>query len=344
MSENSKRILVFTGAGIGVPLGLPTTQDFLLDINNHSLEITRLVISYLKAPHNEDIEWILSGLEKVIADHDFNDILMTNCVRNIFQHESHLNAARQRLTDMKSQAITETSRIKKGIFSRLTQFETKNAQTLYEGLISDLNQKYPNCAISVITTNYDLTFEEAMESSATKIEFGFKPAAHKSKYDSDIDFNWKNDSIEFRKIHGSLDWHRDIRGNFVRSGTVTSPDNPDKMAILYPGFKGVPNEETFVSLHNRLRQRLEQADEIFVIGFAFRDEYICSIFENIFLSRPNIRINYINPLDLDKHPIDSRAPKFASSYRGKFIHIQKKIELSATPLFPGLAKKVVAPA
>ncbi len=70
----------------------------------------------------------------------------------------------------------------------------------------------------------------------------------------------------------------------------TVPDDPDQMAILYPGFKGVPEVEPFVSLHGRLSTRLADADVVIVIGFAFRDAYINSVFENTMRLKPSLRV------------------------------------------------------
>lgn len=57
-----KKLLLFTGAGISAPLGLPTTSDFTFEINNVCEHVTTHIIEYLGEAGN-DVERILATLE-----------------------------------------------------------------------------------------------------------------------------------------------------------------------------------------------------------------------------------------------------------------------------------------
>ena len=133
------------------------------------------------------------------------------------------------------------------------------------------------------------------------------------------------------KVHGSVDWHRDTRGNCSRSMSSTIPDDPDQMAILYPGFKGVPDIEPFTSMHSKLNIRLFEATKIIVIGFAFRDLYINNIFENVMRLRKDSKIFYFNPLKIEEFPDDSQVPYFIKNY-ASFEHIRMAVEIKEKPL------------
>ena len=76
---------------------------------------------------------------------------------------------------------------------------------------------------------------------------------------------------------------------------------------------------------------LTEADLVIVIGFAFRDSYINSIFENTMRLRKDLDIIYVNPLPIDQHPDGSMAPKFASEHPG-FKHVKRGLALSEKPL------------
>lgn len=58
-----EKVLVFTGAGASVPLGLPASTGFIDDVKSGMRPITNQVMGYLGKAYSDDIEWILSTLE-----------------------------------------------------------------------------------------------------------------------------------------------------------------------------------------------------------------------------------------------------------------------------------------
>ena len=250
-----------------------------------------------------------------------------------------LQKLQQQLSSLKSQAVSEVTRIKKIIFDKLNQYESDQAVSLYVNLIEEIRESFGDTAVSLITTNYDLTFESAIESSQAKlkkagisdVDFGFAIKFGRPIYSATQDFGWDPGKLEYLKIHGSVDWHRDSKGRCSRSMSSTVPDDPDQMAILYPGFKGVPEVEPFISMHGRLNRRLAEADHIIVIGFAFRDAYINNIFENILRLRPDTEVLYFNPLSIDEYPEDSMVPHLVENY-SSFRHIERGIGIDSGSL------------
>ena len=164
-----------------------------------------------------------------------------------------------------------------------------------------------------------------------KCEFNFSNPRGRPIYDSEVDYKWNSSTIEYLKIHGTLDWHRDTKGRCGRAGASTRPDDPDQMVILYPGFKGVPGAEPFISMHARLSNRLMEADTIIVIGFAFRDTYINNIFENVLRNRPKTDVLFYNPSSISDFPKDSSVSYFVKNY-SSFKHIEKGVEVEENPL------------
>lgn len=343
--DKPRKILLFLGAGTGVPIGLPTSTGFNDEVRAQPLAaVTQHAIRYLGETESEDIERILATLESFQTDVSLAEFLLPQLV----QGTSHmppmgLSHVQNQLARFKDEARTEVTRVKKILFQRLNKYDAAKAATLYRGIISELKGVYKDFALSIITTNYDLTFESVIEDPSSdwvsfgikEFEFGFSVKYGRPIFDPDRDFSWQADTVEFLKVHGSLDWHRDAQDRCSRSMSKTVPDNPNQMAILYPGFKGVPQTEPFSTLHGRLNQRLAEADVVIVVGFAFRDSYINSIFENVLrLRKDSMHLFYLNPLPLDKHPKESMAPHFASRHSG-FVVVKKGIEATAAPL--GLA-------
>jgi hypothetical protein len=133
-------------------------------------------------------------------------------------------------------------------------------------------------------------------------------------------------------LHGSLDWTKDNKGHVMKTGGITLPANPDAMPLLYPGYKDTPTDEPFISIHNKLYLRLNQCDEVYVVGFAFRDPYINSIFEFALRGNPELIINCYNPLPIKDLPDESAIPQFIKNSPKQFIYNQRGIEDSENPL------------
>ncbi len=135
--------------------------------------------------------------------------------------------------------------------------------------------------LQIFTTNYDLIIETALEkhlatgfSEITGRTNGLRPHI-------DIDMWKKNDSdIPFflTKLHGSVDWEI-MNSNEIHIGTPRFTGNHEHHSIIYPGFKGQPDREPFITFHEHFRRCVKQASTLIFIGFAFRDEYINSILE-----------------------------------------------------------------
>lgn len=339
-----QKILIFTGAGASVPLGLPASTGFVEDIRSGMRTVTSSVIDYLGDGPSEDIEWILSALESFRSEVSCTEHMLPLLVGGHPHAEAGEPHIKTRLGEFKDDASFELRRIKKLLFDRLNKYEPDQAASLYSSLIAQIRKRYSNASISLITTNYDLTVETSIEHGKNdwkslgieSFNFGFSNRFGRPIYDPSQDFGWIPSVVEYLKIHGSLDWHPGAQGNCSRSMSVTAPDDPDRMVILYPGFKGVPEKEPFISLHGRLHRRLSEADVVLVIGFAFRDAYVNSMFENTLRLRKDVHMLYFNPLPLDEHPAGSAAPRFAVQYP-RFVHHASRFECTDSPLaFPAV--------
>ena len=332
------KVLLFMGAGAGVPLGLPTSTQFVHDVEAGAQPITNHVRTYL-GTQADDIEWVLSALEEFKSQTDFTEHLLPHLVGGVANSDVITKQLLKNLATFRRQAAQELVRLKKRIFARLNEFKPEDAVRLHIGLLQWVFRQFEPCAVSVMTTNYDLTFEVAVENAGNElanlgiedVDYGFSMKFGRPIYDAQRDSGWQQSTLEFLKLHGSLDWHRDSQEQCSRSMSSTVPDDPDQMPILYPGFKGVAAVEPFVSLHGRLNKRLVEADVAVVIGFAFRDAYINALFDNVLRLRSDLRVLYFNPLTLDKHPKESMAPRFHTDYSA-FSHTESALALSDPPL------------
>ena len=339
-----EKFLIFTGAGISVPLGLPSTVDFMEDINLGAKKITQHICSYLGSSGN-DIEKILSSLEEFDNKSSIFEFIFNtdNMIPTIGKTRPHVD---NHIKGLKKQVAGETKRIKSIVHDRLSKFDSDNSADMYLNIVKEIKEYSDNSAISIVTANYDLTFERGFEDCNDRwdeigikdIDYGFEFKHSRAIYDPVRKFEWNSDIIEFLKIHGSVDWHKDSNGKCSRSMSTTKPSEPDEMVILYPGFKGIPEKEPFRSMHDSLVTRLNDADHIIVIGFAFRDPYINSLFEYGLRSNPNKKVFCLNPESIDNFPEDSSIPRFNNIF-DNFIHMQEGVEVTERPL--NLLKKLL---
>ena len=326
------KVVVFTGAGISAPLGLPTTDKFNIGFNT---QFMNLLSSYLVQNKN-DIEAILSTVEEFI-DFGFIEKVCTTLTQNT-QYGSSTNRPTYR--DYYTQAKESLKQIKKEVYAKLSKFNDKSALTLYKTLFESIVKSYDTNQISYITTNYDLTFDKTIESYHRKFSFIqnieeiFEDYFHRPKLGSPYyrykEIDTGKPYFEYIKLHGSLDWHKD-GGICKKSGTTTTPDDPDNMFIIYPGEKLIPDEEPFASMHHMTFKRMLEADIVIVIGFAFRDRTINYIFSNLFQNNTKAKIHIVNPLEIKQYPNDSKFPFFYDNFQNQIEYHQEPLEI-AKPL------------
>lgn len=327
------KIIIFTGAGMSYPLGLPITTEFTKIIEKIPDKIKIYLERYLQEDF-KDIEKIMSTLESFIDQHDF----LTTIIDQEIQL-GYFQQTRSFLDDARDTCHHVLTGLKDSIYDILNKFEEEKAAKLYTSLIKQIKDRSSEkTAISFFTTNYDLSFEKTLYLSLKKytdlniksVDFGFVDNMISQNYTSNQDFIWDPNTIEYIKLHGSLDWQEDELMGCVRTGTCIKPIDPNETPLLYPGFKGVPQKEPFISFHKRFENRIDNCDAIVVIGFAFRDEYLNSIFE-FFLKTTGKKIYCFNPCNLEDFPEESKVPFFTEEYTN-FLLINKEVKIKNNPL------------
>src|SRR6266478_6618259 len=156
----SNRLVLFTGAGMGQPLGLPTTVGFADEVKSAAQPVTKEVIDYL-GPGPHDIEQILSSLEGFTKDRAFAEYLLD---RTAASNPTAFAAVRNVITERRAAATREVRRIKHLIFRKLESYDRPVAADLHFNLIQEVQSRWRDRTPSIFTTNYDLTFEGAVES------------------------------------------------------------------------------------------------------------------------------------------------------------------------------------
>ena len=207
-------------------------------------------------------------------------------------------------------------------------------------LLKELKKIDP--AIEIFTTNYDRVLEDATKQADMNMEYG---VVHDG-LDTYVDYSlWgprkrplpNNRRGLLTKLHGSVDWQR-LDGNITRSAPRFTGDHQNH-CILYPGHKGTPTEEPFISFHEHLRTvvrgEYEPLSAAIFIGFAFRNDYINTILSDLPPATPTCFITKSDGESIDSKP-PARAPFTNSCLHLRGGLTEKAAETCIDQFAPGM--------
>jgi hypothetical protein len=166
----------------------------------------------------------------------------------------------------------------------------ENSNSCYRKLLGLLGEP-----LDIFTTNYDLCLEHVFwddQILRDKMSDGFS-------FDQ-VDILWsapeyKRHPFCVYKLHGSLNWRTGNNGKTLR---INRQDIYDASAhvMLYPGYKGRPENEPYRTMHKIFREKLQACERCLVIGFSFRDEYINNIFNTALARNKACELSIWNPV------------------------------------------------
>lgn len=158
------------------------------------------------------------------------------------------------------------------------------------------------------TTNYDVAIETAAYLDPAVDFDHFRGVTGRLSKKLSLQ-RWSKaqaDQTLLTKLHGSINWQ--WGNDCIHVGAPVFTGNHNNHAIIYPGFKGKSEASFFPPMHSYLGDRLEDADVLLFIGFAFRDEYVTRLLgERV---RSNTDIFIINPDKSVEYPIARRRPTY----------------------------------
>jgi hypothetical protein len=139
-------------------------------------------------------------------------------------------------------------------------------------------------SFEIFTPNYDWLFEKAFERARIPYFDGFSGACEPffepaTISNADLPARW----ARIWKLHGSLGWRRNPRGEIIRT-----PD-PTATELIYPTH--LKYEQTqrlpYSALFERLRQFLRQPDSLLMTcGFSFSDPHIHTVIDESLAANP----------------------------------------------------------
>ena len=285
-------ILVFVGAGGSAAVDeklYPTTKGFLKELpsritRNHLFQAVYKSISDREGREDLDIEEVLEELDKLQGyftgvTEDLGEQLYAEAGVHISQTD--ISTTLRTLRKVKEGAIIPLNdAIKARIYKLYGKTPPHEKLSPWVHFLSELRQL--DSCLQIFTTNYDLVLEEAIKQAGVHVNYGLDSTGRRTRLD--VDF-WRlpkghlKPSGLLTKLHGSVDWQRENGEIIVGSSHFTGEH--ENHCLLYPGHKGSPDTEPFITFHNHLRNVVQRkygslTAAVFV-GYAFRDDYINTI-------------------------------------------------------------------
>jgi hypothetical protein len=160
--------------------------------------------------------------------------------------------------------------------------------TPYTDLVNWISGTDRDHAVEIFTTNYDLLFEQALELSKVPYFDGFA-GSHEPFFDpssvanNDLPSRW----VRLWKLHGSLGWRSNSRGEVVRTG------GPEATHLVFPEHLKYDQTQKapYAALFDRLRSFLMTPDSLLIAtGFSFADAHISARVDECLSANPSASV------------------------------------------------------
>lgn len=298
MSQSTETVLVFAGAGASKAVGpsrYPTTVEFFEALPE---EVTRQphfqhVDTFLRQTTGDqslDIELVLWRLKELrefcLASLDLQQLAGWMIHSGRFNGSGMPNANIGNFRDVASTTIIQLdqliSQINKKVYDLYAQLpEPEALQKTWIPLLKACATLAPRTEI--VTTNYDMIIESALDIEPIA-DNGWRGSVYRT-LDTSLWSNLPSADTKglLTKLHGSVNWSKQDQTIYVSDPTFKGQH--ENHAIIYPGFKGRPNEPLFLSFHEHLRRVVRSSRVAIFIGFAFRDPYINEIIASSITAR-----------------------------------------------------------
>jgi hypothetical protein len=271
VAQGRKRIGLLVGAGASAGMAKP---DGTYPLIPAVAGLTDQVLTTLAPTYQKQID----GLKGELAQYDIETILSR--IRSLSQV---IGSSKVHDLDGPGFAIfgeAICSEIGKIVDVRLP--ETGSAYADLVNWITGTTRDYP---IEIFTTNYDLLFEEALESVRAPYFDGFTGGREPffdpvSVSRSDLPARW----TRLWKLHGSLGWRASAKGEVIRTGQSSASHLVFPEHLKYDQTQKAP----YAALLDRLRTFLLTPDTLLIsIGFSFADAHIAARIDEALAANPS---------------------------------------------------------
>lgn len=290
IAQGRKRIGLLVGAG--APAGiLPHGSDRPLIPAVSGL--TDMVMGALEADYGETLDAIRAELETSNIETILSRVRSLAGVIGIAKVHELDGEGYKKL----SEAICDQI----GIIVNRPLPDGPSPYTEFVTWISGTGREHP---VEIFTTNYDLLFEQALERARVPFFDGFSGASEpffdpSSVASNDLPARW----TRLWKLHGSLGWAANARGEVVRTGKADATHLVFPEHLKYDQTQKAP----YAALFDRLRAFLMTPDTLLIAtGFSFADAHISARIDECLAANPSASVFafQFKPLEQEIHARD----------------------------------------
>lgn len=185
-----------------------------------------------------------------------------------------------------------------GEIGKIVNVRLPQAMSPYSELVSWITGASRTHPVEVFTTNYDLLFEEAFERAQAPYFDGFSGSREAffdpaSVSEDRLSPRWS----KLWKLHGSLGWKANDRGEVIRTGQTDATHLIFPEHLKYDQTQKAP----YAALLDRLRTFLATEDTLLVsIGFSYADAHITARISEALAANPASSVFAFQYQTLDK--------------------------------------------
>lgn len=270
IAQGRKRVGILVGAG--APAGMKK-DDGTWPLIPAVAGLTSQILTTIEPTYKVQIE----GLKKDSKKHDIETLLSR--IRSLSTVIGTTNVHDLDGDGYKVMAETICREIGKIVNVRLP---TKASP--YGELVSWITGASRAHPVEIFTTNYDLLFEESFERAQAPYFDGFSGSREAffdpaSVSDDSLSPRWS----KLWKLHGSLGWKANERGEVVRTGQTDATHLIFPEHLKYDQTQKAP----YAALLDRLRTFLASEDTLLVsIGFSYADAHIAARISEALAANP----------------------------------------------------------
>ena len=266
------KILLFTGAGASVELGVPAMRDMAHELYSY--------FSRREWPTN-----ILERLDELLQESGFDLEHLIELVESVEKGEQ----GRKRLgveTDDRLFRAVRTMRWETEWYVQYSCERIRVADAV--ALWGSTLRRIDGHEFSIVTTNYDRAIENTCYVESVPYDDGFANFGEK-EYSEWVGMS-SSSSVKLIKIHGSTDWYQGASGGTYKlrhpmplyGGLYVSARNGElpelTSAMVLPTKEKMINHPPYPDLVTDFRNAARSAEVAFFVGTSLRDSDILDIF------------------------------------------------------------------
>lgn len=274
VAQGSKRVGLLVGAGAPASISPPGSDKPLIPA---VAGLTDLVMAALKDEYGGILSAVLADIENPTIETTLSRVRgLAGVIGNGKVHGC---------TGEGYQKLSEAICLEIGKIVNQPLPDGQSPYSEFVTWISGTGREYP---VEIFTTNYDLLFEQALERARTSYFDGFTGAKEPffdppSVAKNDLPARW----TRLWKLHGSIGWTANSRGEVVRTGQGNATHLVFPEHLKYDQTQKAP----YAALFDRLRAFLMTPDTLLVaIGFSFADAHISARIDECLSANPSASV------------------------------------------------------